>query len=203
MRKRANILQFSQEKEHPENELEDLLRKNDDPENEFSELLFKNLDCLDSVCFQDDEDDYIIFLEKNDLLVDGDDGAIDFIASREKTELSTLLANGDATNPHTFAKNRNIPLVRNVEVLLAGSIGISRKSDLPRLGIRIAESTLILDSRWEMIVAKPMGKPYATETWLWRKKDIRLETTLSVRLASKEEKKILFTSFINNNGSGK
>lgn len=193
MSKKANILQFRPQNGHPENELEDLLRKIDDPESETPVLLFGNLDCPDSDFFQNDEDEYLIFLENDYLLIDGSDGVIDFIVAREKTSLAALLANGDGTNPETYAKDGSIPLVRDVEVLLSGDIGISRRSELPKLGIQAHVGSLYLDARWEIMSPKPGKGPYSTETWIWRKKDIRLETTLPVRRKGKE--KCLFTSF--------
>lgn len=161
------------------------MKEIDDPEQDAPELLFKNLDCLDSSFYIDeDEDDYLIFLEDNYFLIDGSEDSIDFIVSRETTSLEYLLANGDDANPETFAKDRTIPLVRDVEVLLSGNINISRKSDLSKLGILAGVNSLSLDARWEIINQKLNKGPYSTETWLWRQRGIKLETTLTVKRTS-------------------
>lgn len=194
MNTKANILQFRHDNGEPESELEDLLKKMDDPENAAPELLFKNLDHLDPNFFQDDEDEYLIFLGDDYVLIDGGDGVIDFIVADKTTSLAALLANGDAANPATYAKDDSIPLVRDVEVLLSGDIGISRRCDLPRLGIQARAGSLQLDARWELLAPKAGKRPYSTETWIWRQKDIRLETTLPVRRLPERKEPCLFTS---------
>lgn len=183
MGKKAHIIQFRQKHEYPENELEKLLKDIDDPEHDAPYLLFENLDDLNS-CFSIDEDDYLIFLEDNDFLIDGSEASIDFIVTKETTSLVDLLANGDDKNPETFAKNRNIPIVRDIEVLLSGEVNIYRKRDLPKLGIFIEDNNLYLDSRWEMINPKLNPGLYSTEIWMWPQRYIRLETTLKVKRIS-------------------
>lgn len=196
MNRKANILQFRQESGLPENELEDLLSRIDDPENEAPGFLFKNLDGLDPDFFQDDEGERLIFLEDSYALIDGgDDGVIAFVVARATASLSALLANGDGANPATCAKDGNMPRVRGVEVLLSGDIGISRRSDLPKLGIQTRAGSLQLDARWELMTPKPGKGPYATEIWIWRQGGIRLETTLPVRRTPKGKAKCLFTPF--------
>lgn len=184
MEKKAHIIQFRQKYEYPENELEKLLKEIDDPEHEVTDLLFENLDYLDSSFFIGDNDDYLIFFEDNYFLIDGSEDSIDFIVARETTSLAALLANGDGENHETFAKDRKLPLVRDVEVLLSGNINIYRKSELPRLGIWAGANSLWLDARWEMINPKPNTGSYSTETWMWRQRCIRLETTLTVNRTS-------------------
>ncbi|WP_308620413.1 hypothetical protein [uncultured Desulfovibrio sp.] len=181
MRKKASILQFRQENRQPENELEDLLKKMDSPENAAPEFLFTTPDRPGPEFFQDGEDEYLIFLEDDYVLIDGGDGVIDFIVANEKTSLAALLANGDAANPATYAKDDSLPLVRDVEVLLSGDIGISRRCELPRLGILARAGSLQLDARWELLSPKSGTGPYSTEIWIWRQKELRLETTLPVR----------------------
>lgn len=192
MNTKANIFQFRQESGQPENELEDLLKKMDDPENAAPELLFKNLDRHPEF-FQDEEDEYLIFLEDDYMLIDGGDGVIDFIVADKATSLAALLANGDAANPATYAKDERLPLVRDVEVLLSGDIGISRRGDLPRLGIQARAGSLQLDARWELLAPKAGKGRYSTETWIWRPKGIRLETTLPVRRLPERKESCLFT----------
>lgn len=194
MSKKANILHFRQENGRPENELEDLLKKMDDPENAASELLFKNLDRHPEF-FQDEEDEYLIFLEDDYMLIDGGDGVIDFIVADKATSLAALLANGDAANPATYAKDERLPLVRDVEVLLSGDIGISRRCDLPRLGIQAHAGSLQLDARWELLAPKAGKGPYSTETWMWRQRDIRLETTLPIKRMPQWGETCLVTPF--------
>lgn len=195
MSKKANILHFRQENGRPENELEDLLKKMDDPETAPPALLFNTLDRLEPDIFQDDEDEYLIFLEDDYWLIDGGDGVIDFMVANGTTSLAALLANGDPANPATYAKDGRIPLVRDVEVLLSGDIGISRRCDLPGLGIQARAGSLQLDARWELISPKPGTGPYSTETWMWRQRDIRLETTLPVKRMPQWKETCLVTPF--------
>lgn len=192
MSKKANILHFRQENGQPENELEDLLKKMDDPENMAPELLFTVPDRLNPEFFQEDEDEYLIFLEDDYWLIDGGDGVVDFMVADGTTSLAALLANGDTANPATYAKDKRLPLVRDVEVLLSGDIGISRRCDLPTLGIQTRAGHLRLDARWELLSPRSGSGPYSTETWIWRHRDIRLETTLPVRRTPAGKKKCLF-----------
>lgn len=192
MNRKAHILQFPRENTQPDNELEDLLNSMDDPRAAAPEFLFttpdRTPDREEPEFFQEDDEEQLIFLDDDYLLIDGGDGLIDVMVGDGETGLAALLANGAAGNAATFAKNPRIPLVRDVEVLLSGDIGITRRCDLPRLGIQARDGVLWLDGRWALLAPKSGTGPYSTEIWVWRQRGVRLETTLPVRHLSEGEK---------------
>lgn len=193
MTRKATISQFRPENGHQTNALEEILNEIDDLENPDPPLLFKNLACLESNFLHDDE--CFISSEQNYSLVEDGKSGINFIITNGLASLAALLANGDDTNPETYAKYGNLPLIKNVDALLSGDIRISKINDLPGLGIQIYPPCIRLDSRWEMVSPKKGIPSYDTEIWIWRQNDIRLETVLSVTHGAEREDKCRLTQF--------
>lgn len=138
-------------------------------------------------------DEEMIFVDKNCYLVDGSDGVIDFMVadSTISASLSAMLANGDMGNPETFCKDHEIPMVRDVEVLLRGDVeDIRNLDDLSALHIAFdrggEDKTLKLGKGWEKAAIVPENSGFATQTWTYASEDgataIILETTLEVYL---------------------
>lgn len=181
MNRKTRIPTFRKAEKTPRSPLDDFLDSIDDPREENAVFLFANPDAPEQVPFQEEEDEYLLFLERDSLFIEGVTGVTDVLVAEETAGLATLLANGDQPQPECCASGASITRVRNVEVLLTGNTGISRKSELPALGIRAHSSALCLDARWKLLAPKPETGAHPTEIWIWPQQGLRLETTLPVR----------------------
>lgn len=138
-------------------------------------------------------DEEMIFVDKDCYLVDGSDGVIDFMVadSSVSASLAAMLANGDMGNPETFSQARDIPMVRDVEVLIRGDVeDIRNLDDLSAFNIAFdragEDKTLKLGKGWEKTVSPAENSAFPTEIWSYASEDgekaITLETTLEVCL---------------------
>lgn len=181
MNRKMRLLTFRTAEKTPRSPLDDLLDSIDDPLGENASFLFENSGAPEPSRFQEENDEYLLVLERGSLFIDGLAGVTDVLVAEETAGLATLLANGDQAQPESCASGASIPRVRNVEVLLTGNTGISRKSELPALGIRADSRALCLDARWKFLAPKPETGAHPTEIWIWPHRRLRLETTLPVR----------------------
>lgn len=124
--------------------------------------------------YDEDCDDFLIFLDDGYYLVDGSETENDFIVSNGKTGLSEFLANGASEN-----RIKDMPIIRNVKAMLSGPVEMKKKHELFKIGVWLFENSIILDRRWK-IEKEKSGAPFPTEIWFYPEKNIRLETVLEI-----------------------